>query len=257
MDRKLSISQDTARARIASEVRALRQARGWTLTQLAEKLGRSPSRLSEIERGGGSFTAEQFLALLAIFNVPATHFTPPTRDGTEQLQNALARLGATSLYENDSLTPSEQLRTAHQAIREALLEGSPRLVTALAPVLVANIDQINPAKLVGELVDVGYERRLGWVVDNTIAAINTLPRSEREPRLQHARARLPQLADVLHKLRSTSNAAEDVLDRSIRTQRTLDQVRREASPISHEWKIVTAIQPDDFASALRASLERD
>ena len=50
--------------------------------------------MSEIERGDGSFTAEQFLAILKLFNVPASHFTSSTPQPDSSLQNALARLGA-------------------------------------------------------------------------------------------------------------------------------------------------------------------
>jgi len=41
---------------------------------LAGQLGLEQSRLSEIERGDVSFTAEQFVAILKLFNVPPSHF---------------------------------------------------------------------------------------------------------------------------------------------------------------------------------------
>lgn len=241
------------RDHIATQVRSLRKARGWTLEDLAGRLEVSPSRLSEIERGSGSFSAEQFLTLLTLFNVPATHFSlAPPAEAIDQLQNALARLGATNLQENRELTPTERLRSAHQAVREALVEGSPRLVTATAPVLVRNINNFNLAQLHAELADVGYERRLGWAVDNTLEALRSLPLRARLT--EHARAELFFAAGFLHGLRDSNATVEDILDQTIRSQKTLEQVRREASPISKSWNIVTTIQPDDFARALRESL---
>src|SRR5262245_3590350 len=78
------------KTRIAGRVRALRKDRRWTQAELAEHLHLSQNRLSEIERGGGSFTAEQFLAILKLFNIPVTHFAAARRRDME-LQNALAR----------------------------------------------------------------------------------------------------------------------------------------------------------------------
>src|SRR6185312_7927422 len=92
---------------IARKVRDLRQARGWTQARLAGELGLSQARLSEVERGGGSFTAEQLLTILRIFNVGVSHFATPAKpDAARQLQNAVARLGGSELQELDVL-PSE------------------------------------------------------------------------------------------------------------------------------------------------------
>jgi DNA-binding XRE family transcriptional regulator len=81
------------RAHISRVVRDLRKERGWTQAELAGKLGLSQSRLSEVERGDGSFTAEQFLQILRLFNVAVDRFLGET-DRSLQLQNALARLVA-------------------------------------------------------------------------------------------------------------------------------------------------------------------
>jgi len=43
----------------------------------------------------------------------------------------------------------------------------------------------------------------------------------------------------------------DILDPSIRTKRTLEEVKASSSPISRRWNIVTGLQPDDFSHALR------
>ena len=62
--------------------------------ELAQKLGLSQSRLSELENGAGSFSAEQLVLLLQVFNVTVENFAHRRqRSHTDTLQNALARLG--------------------------------------------------------------------------------------------------------------------------------------------------------------------
>src|SRR5262249_44243414 len=138
------------------------ESRRWTQKELAARLEFSQSRLSEVERGAGSFTAEQFLLLLKLFNVGASHFVIGTGDPDLELQNALARLGATHLDESEDALPSERLEEVHAAIREALVSGAPRLVAALAPVLVRNAERLNLVKLYADLERTGLQRRLGW-----------------------------------------------------------------------------------------------
>ena len=53
--------REQSRLQIAAKVRSLRAARGWTQRALAGQLGLSQSRLSELERGAGSFTASNWL----------------------------------------------------------------------------------------------------------------------------------------------------------------------------------------------------
>jgi transcriptional regulator with XRE-family HTH domain len=60
---------DRIRLHIVDKVRALRRARRLTQAELAGKLGLSQARLSEIESGDGSFTAEQLVVILRLFNV--------------------------------------------------------------------------------------------------------------------------------------------------------------------------------------------
>src|SRR5205085_1676215 len=103
---------------------------------LARKLGLSQSRLSEIERGDGSFTAEQFLLILTLFNVSTSQFTGEGQDPGLQLQNALARLGAHHLQESSEVVPSDDLDNLVEVVDETLIRGDPRQTAALAPVLV-------------------------------------------------------------------------------------------------------------------------
>jgi hypothetical protein len=57
---------------------------------------------------------------------------------------ALARLGAFQLQESTDTLPSERLTDVGDVLREASVASEfPRLITALAPVLVSNIGHVN------------------------------------------------------------------------------------------------------------------
>ena len=251
-----------SRQEIADKVRDLRLQRGWTQVELAKQLHLSQNRLSEIEAGKGSFTAEQFLLLLRLFNVAATDFVRdhPARD--LEVQNALARLGANHLQENTHVLPSKELEDVHDVVREALLLGAPRLVTAVAPVLSAHAERLNLSRLYAELEKLGHERRLAWVVDNTLTALNTLVHTADSDGAIWVRLR--RRTEVPFKLfldfvasrlaaAQSPEAPPDVLDATIRSRRTLEDVQRNASKPSLRWRIATSLQPEDFVQALRAS----
>jgi transcriptional regulator with XRE-family HTH domain len=252
------------RSQIAAKVRELRRSRNWTQAELSEQLQMSQSRLSEIERGAGSFTAEQFLLLLKLFNVAASHFVSAPGEQALQIQNALARLGAFHLQESVHVLPSEQLDDVHDVVKEALVDGSPRTLTALAPVLVRNADRLNLSRLFAELERAGLERRLAWIVENTLAALALLPRgSGSEAKewtriVRRAEVSLRELLEFITEREPSRDkpgraAPPDVLDPAIRSRRTLDEVRSSGSRISQRWGIVTGLQVEDFLQALRAA----
>jgi transcriptional regulator with XRE-family HTH domain len=250
---------------IADEVRSLRHTRQWTQADLARQLRLSQSRLSEIERGDGSFTAEQFLLILRLFNVAASHFAGGKRHRDSEIQNALARLGALHLQESSDILPSEELKDAAVAVRETLVQGAPRLLTALGPVLVRNVDRLNLNRLYLELLEAGLERRLAWLVENTVEAIGReLASQEPAEAPPRAWAQLCRRADVVLGtfLKSVSAAqgtrplrteVPDVLDPTIRSKKTLDEISASSSSISRKWGVVTGLLPEDFAKALRAA----
>jgi transcriptional regulator with XRE-family HTH domain len=255
-----TLQRGHTRSEISQKVRALRAGRGITQSELSKMLGLSQGRFSEIERGQGSFTAEQFLELLRVFNVPASHFVSEKPEQASEIQNALARLGASHLYERPDLLPSDLLKEAGDVIREVLLGAeSPRHITALSPVLVHNIDNINLNKLRAQFLDYGLERRWGWLVENTLEAIRqelaeVLPRRYQAPlrraelilaaHLNHALAHQPQ---------EEAQVTPDILDAQIRSEKTLKEVQKNASSISLRWTIVTRLQTEDFLEALKAS----
>src|SRR3989338_10540153 len=88
---------------IAAKIRSLRQARRWTQARFAELIGLSQNRLSEIERGNGSFTAEQLIIVLRTFNLQLDYFMPGRSGQLPKIQNALARLGAKHLKEDSEI----------------------------------------------------------------------------------------------------------------------------------------------------------
>lgn len=244
---------------LANKVRALRVARRWTQAELAEQLGLSQNRLSEIERGAGSFTAEQFLAILTLFNVTTDHFVRVKPDAEASLQNTLSRLGASHLRESEDVLPSERLREAEAVLREVLIAPqSPRLLAALAPVLVENLALLQLPRLALSLHELGKAHRLGWLIENTLLALNQeLPGADRSYQRLYRRA-VVVLQDFLDAWQEPlherlTEGSTDVLDATIRSKKTLAEVRARASAPSQRWGIVSELTPTDFAEALRGA----
>mgnify|MGYP000864521232 CR=1 FL=1 len=247
---------DALRTEIGSKVRALRTQRLWTQAELAKRLGLSQARLSEIERGLGSFSAEHLLELLRLFNVDVSHFESSPPDPTSQLQNALARLGARHLVESENVLPSSRIAHVNEVVLEVLADArNPRLVTALARVLVARIDEVQLDLLASRLELLGLAHRLGWLVDNTVAALEELEAGQPTPRatlMQVRRASLV-LGTWLARTKTAkpSAARDDILDSSIRTKTTSFAVFTARSSISQRWGIISSLAVDDFLKALR------
>jgi hypothetical protein len=170
----------------------------------------------------------------------------------------LARLGALHLQESADVLPSDRIEEVTAAVRETLSEPSPRLIAALAPVLVTNIDHVSLEKLYATLVEAGLGRRLCWLVENTLQAVRSTPTAS----LDRAWAQRYRRADVvlatfLEFVRGSQpalhDAVLDVLDAEIRSMETRGVVRATSSAISQRWRIVTRLQPDDFVRALEAA----
>lgn len=250
------------RISIGSKVRALRVQRRWTQAELAERVNLSQSRLSEIENGKGSFTAEQFLEILKLFNVGVDHFVSDANDPTAERQNALVRLGARHLQERDDVLIGKELADVGNALHAALVSGEPRLIAALAPVLVLHIDELNADAVRSRLAPLGLQRRLDWLFDNTLHAVEDALRGT-PPRpwaQRYRRARLVLDAALgfakEHRL-PPPGSLPDILDGHIRSKATLNEVIAGSSELSRRWGIVTALQPRDFVEALRAARGRD
>lgn len=240
------------RSNIAHKVRDLRRSRKWTQAELAERLEISQSRLSEVERGAGSFSAEQFLRILKLFNVSLAYFSADEPRGGG-LQNALIRHGATNLQQDREASPDPRYDDINVVVRDALLDGSPRLITGLAPLLVLHTDRIALAKLHADLRAIGKERRLAWVADNTLLALAAfLPGASRNWQMIGRRAELV-LREYLRFIgahASTIAEPSDLLDATIRSARSRAQVESSASTPSRRHGIVTGLQPSDFERVL-------
>jgi len=252
------------RKHIALKVRELRKRRNFTQAELAVRLGVSQARLSVIEQGNGSFSAEQFLEILRIFNVPAHSFAIARRDPQGDIQNALARHGASHLMEDSDLLPSEHLDEVEALVREVLVDPrNPRQIAALSPVLVRNLSQVNLNGLWARFVDYGLQARLGWTLENTAEAIRIITPAL-EPRSAAIALRKAETIISNFLARKGANLAArpsggtnpedlDIIDGKALSLKTIHAIWDEASEASRRWGIVSALKPEDFAEAIRAS----
>lgn len=252
----------TPSASFGAKVRELRKERRWTQRNLASLLGITQGHLSQLERGNGSFSADQLLTLLKTFNVQLDYFVAEKTSAGAQLQNALARQGATHLFESDSVLPSERLKKAAAVIRETLVSAdSARQITAVAPVLVNHAGQLNLTRLRNEFAELGLENRFGWAVECILEAVRLESDQvlEREWRMKYRRAAVIIEAFVAPFIVAgpTSNPDQpppfEILDADLASPESLKEVLANLSPIARKWRIATRLEVDDFVRALRAS----
>jgi len=237
-------------------VRDLRKSRRLSQDELALQLGLSQPQLSLIERGQASLTAENFLRVLRIFNVGIELFAARPEENEDPLQNALARHGAAHLVESEAAVPghlNEPLEVVWEVLRNPT---SARHITALVPVLIANIDRISLRELATRLTQQGRQARLGWLLDSLALAI-----TEAGPSQHTADQRSARRAVLTAQLMLDSELLKpppashpiDPLDPDIRTTKSMDRVFTEASPEARRWRIATSITASDFADALKAA----
>jgi transcriptional regulator with XRE-family HTH domain len=243
---------------IAKKVKELRKQRLLTQKELANYLDLSQNRISQIEAGEGSFSAEHLLLLAKKFNVPPSSFVDEEKKAEPALQNALARHGAEHLREIENTLPSEKLDDIVQLVREVLAAPQDsRSVAALAPVIVqhAHPPTLNRIRL--RLIDEGLIQRYGWLLENIRWAIDE---ESAEDLSAEWKEKYKKADYVLKNLLSfpwfsvRKVPREDVFD-SVTSSKTLEQLRSELSEVSKKWKIITSIQPADFAHALKEARE--
>lgn len=267
-----TLRSNAIRAEIAKNVRALRESRKMTQASLSKRLGMSQGRFSVVERGEGSFSAEQLVEILRIFNVTVGQLVAENGDPEAYLHKALARLGAAHLFEDVRLLPSEQLAEVERVLREVLVAGEPaRQVTALAPVLILNLEKLNLSRAWAQFKDYGLERRLAWLIDSTLEAILAILRSSPDlPRKEVLRLRKAERAFEQFLRREGPSQIRrvpagppeenvertldvDVLGRAVVSEQTLRELIRDASGAARRWGIATALQTEDFIDAVRAA----
>ncbi len=245
---------------IAGKVRLLRQERRWTQSQLAKLLGLSQNRLSELERGQGSFSAENFLILLREFNLPVSYFAETKSASADQLQNALARLGAGHLLEVQDVLPSEELQDVLSVIKETIVDGkSSRQIAALAPVIVNHAGKISFGRLREDLERIGLGRRLAWVLDNTSEAVkfelDGVSLSRRQRILYRKTVTILErfLENWFLFASDQADKHDEVIDSSLVTPESIAEAREGNSPVSKKWNVISRMEIQDFIKALEAA----
>ena len=73
-DRKDGAAPLRSTGSIGADIRALRRSRGWTLSDLAERLDRSVGWLSQVERGQSEPALADIRALAGLFGLPVSFF---------------------------------------------------------------------------------------------------------------------------------------------------------------------------------------
>lgn len=245
---------DDLRARVAERMRTLRQARWMTQADLGAYLGISKERVGRIERGLGSYTAEQLLVMLTLFNVDVDYLMPEGQD--DELQNALIRHGADHLRQVPDIVLTGRFATPSDVILSVLLDPrSARFVTALGPVLIKNVDVVSLPALRHQLSVASRPHRLDWLVENVLSALLQQPASkDAEVRRQVARAVLVLRCDLRHLTPRVEGEALDLFDPTIRSEVTMNLVwDQQASSTSRRWGIVTDIQVEDFADVITSA----
>ena len=90
---KLTLALERIDARIARDLRALRQARSLTLTQISESVGRSVGWLSQVERGISMPTFADLSRLADTFGVPMSLFVSREAQSEPEME-VVVRAGA-------------------------------------------------------------------------------------------------------------------------------------------------------------------
>jgi transcriptional regulator with XRE-family HTH domain len=252
----------TPEAFLGSKVRELRKERRWTQQGLAALLGITQGHLSQLERGNRSFSAEQLLTILKQFNVQLDYFATEKTSAGSQLQNALARQGASHLAESENVLPSERLKNATAVIRETLVSAdSARQIAAVAPVFVNHAGQINLTRLRNEFAELGLENRFGWAIESTLEAIRLESAQvlSREWRLKYRRAAvIIETYTAPFIIPGPSHNPDqpppfEILDSDLTSPESLKEVLANISPLARKWRIATRLEVDDFVRALRAA----
>lgn len=133
-----SSSDDLAQSSgfIGSDIRALRQGRGWTLTDLAQRLDRSVGWLSQVERGTSEPTLADIRLIAGLFNLPVSFFfshTPPSRES-----NYIVRAETRRKMNDDDTGLTEELLSpdlggAFEMVRSVFAPGSSSAGTIRRP----------------------------------------------------------------------------------------------------------------------------
>ncbi|NTW85658.1 MAG: helix-turn-helix transcriptional regulator [Holophagaceae bacterium] len=246
------------RKRISDKLLSLRRKRGFTQAELAKRLGLGQGTYSRVEHGNASLSAEQFLEVLAIFNVTASAFNPREDLGGD-IQNALLRLGASHLLGDTSRLPDDRLDHVGEVFREVLADGTQsRHITSLAPVFVRCQKDVHLKRLWAQFVGYGLENRLGWALENirkalSLASGHNLTRQHATAIRAAERALDPFLLWAETQRLRIVEGHDDLLGLSSLGAKSRNEVLASSSDISRRWGVISRILPEDFFEALRAA----
>lgn len=246
---------DVLRRRLGPTTRRLRLERGWTLAQLARHLDLSESRLSELERGAGSFAAEHLLTLFRLFHVGPEDFLggdAALDPVVGSLVAALAKFGARHLAVDDTFVIRREHSRVVDAVQEVLLRHpSARLLTALPPVLVVSSGDRPLAAVQHAVVQAGVPGRWRWLLDHFVAALDAVGEGGSVTwRRDSARARTV-VSHFLESLpRPAADAPFDLLDPDLRSARSVKAAEAAASAIDRRWRVLSRLDTPDFVGPL-------
>jgi len=243
------------RKQIAHTIKQARRNRRLTQQELANRIGVSQSRFSDIENGKITLSAEQFVQLATYLNIPLDEFAKGSTDEAKQLQNALARHGGSKLRETEVL-PSSEFGKVDDVILKTLLNAlNARHIVSLAPVTINNIEQINLKSLENRLYTMGLQNRWLWLIASILSAVRSRLNEyvPRRIRLKYKRVELIlsnylSYPELLHRVTASS---PDMLDRTIVSHKSFALINRSRDELASKWNIVTRINNNDFISALK------
>lgn len=264
----LDMSLDQLKKSIANAVKSVRKERRLTQRELADLLEITQAWYSQLENGLGSFTAEQLITLCERFNLPMSSFTTKKNSNdtlSRELQNSLVRLGANNLYEDTGTLPSENFTEVNNVIIETLISvDSSRQILALAPVIVKNISSVNINMVGNTLLRLGLINRLGWLLDGIRIAIeSSLSHFTPRPKKQTFSRALLELKLICTSIQTKWNLIQDdylddFWDKTITTEKTLENVKNTRDELAKKWKIITRITSQDFTNILKeTSFDQD
>lgn len=112
---------------IGNDIRALRQGRNWTLTDLAKRLDRSVGWLSQVERGTSEPNLADIRLIANLFSLPVSFFFSHTPQSDEQAY--IVRAESRRMMRDDNTQLSEELLSpdlggSFEMVRSVFAAGS-------------------------------------------------------------------------------------------------------------------------------------
>lgn len=247
---------------IGSTVRRLRHERRWTLDELAELLDLSESRLSELERGKGSFSAEHLLRIFRHFQVGPEDFAEDSGAGDPvlgSLQAALVRFGARHLVADEAYAIRREHDRPVDVVLEVLIRHpNARFVAALAPVLVVSEAELSFPVVQHGVVQAGVPNRWGWLLDHFLEALAELEGAAGSHAWRRASRRSRTVAEhfLVGLPRPDAVTPFDPMDLELRSPRSLRAAMAGAmagaSPIDQRWRVLGPLRSGELRGPLEA-----